>query len=394
VVAGRPRDSVTTVTTQPRPLPATGPPATGLPATDPVALTAALVDLPSVSGDEAAVADAVEALLRSQPHLQVLRDGDAVLARTSLGRPERVLVAGHLDTVPVVGNVPSWRASPGEGDDPDGGAVMWGRGTTDMKGGVAMALVAACTVPEPVRDVTYVFYDCEEVEAERNGLGRLARTVPDWLLADLAVLGEPTEGLVEGGCQGTLRVDVTARGRAAHSARAWRGANAIHGVAEVLARLAAYEPRQPVVDGLAYHEGLQAVGIAGGIAGNVVPDVCTVHVNHRFAPDRSVEEAFAHVREVLAGLDVILELRDSAAGARPGLDRPAAQAFVAAVAPVAGQPPRAKLGWTDVARFAELGVPAVNFGPGDPQLAHADDERVPLAQLTACTDALVRWLRG
>jgi len=365
-----------------------------LPVDDPVALTAALVDIASVSGDEASVAGAVEGLLRTQPHLQVLRDGDAVLARTDLGRAERVVVAGHLDTVPIKDNVPSWRAAPGEGDDLDGGEVMWGRGTTDMKGGVAMALVAACTVPEPVRDVTYVFYDCEEVEADRNGLARLATNVPDWLVADLAVLGEPTEGLVEGGCQGTLRVDVVARGRAAHSARAWRGVNAIHGVAEVLTRLAAYEPRRPVVDGLQYHEGLQAVGIAGGIAGNVVPDVCTVHVNHRFAPDRSVEEAFAHVQDVLAGLDVSLELRDSAPGARPGLDRPAAQAFVEAVAPVAGQPPRAKLGWTDVARFAALGVPAVNFGPGDPQLAHADDERVPVAQLQACSDALVRWLRG
>ena len=365
-----------------------------LPVHDPVALTAALVDIPSVSGDEAAVADAIEALLRSQAHLEVLRDGDAVLARTSLGRAERVVVAGHVDTVPVVENVPSWRAEPGPGDDASAGEVMWGRGTTDMKGGVAMALVAACSVTEPVRDVTYVFYDCEEVEADRNGLGRVARSRPDWLAADLAVLGEPTEGLVEGGCQGTLRVDVTVRGRAAHSARAWRGVNAVHGAAEVLARLAAYEPRRPVVDGLEYHEGLQAVGISGGIAGNVVPDACTIQVNHRFAPDRDTAAAFAHVQQVLAGLDVELTLVDSADGARPGLDRPAARAFVEAVAPVAGQPPRAKLGWTDVARFSALGVPAVNFGPGDPQLAHADDERVPVAQLRSCTEALVRWLQG
>jgi succinyl-diaminopimelate desuccinylase len=365
-----------------------------LPVHDPVALTAALVDIPSVSGDEATVSDAIEALLRGQPHLEVLRDGDAVLARTSLGRAERVVVAGHVDTVPIVDNVPSWRAEPGAGDDPSAGEVMWGRGTTDMKGGVAMALVAACTVTAPVRDVTYVFYDCEEVEADRNGLGRVACSRPDWLAADLAVLGEPTEGLVEGGCQGTLRVDVTVRGRAAHSARAWRGVNAVHGAGEVLARLAAYEPRRPVVDGLEYHEGLQAVGISGGIAGNVVPDLCTIQVNHRFAPDRDTAAAFAHVQDVLAGLDVEVELVDAADGARPGLDRPAAQAFVEAVAPVAGQAPRAKLGWTDVARFSALGVPAVNFGPGDPQLAHADDERVPVAQLRSCTEALVRWLRG
>ncbi len=258
-----------------------------LPVHDPVALTRALVDIPSVSGHEAEVADAVEALLRAQPHLEVVRDGDAVLARTSQGRAERVVVAGHIDTVPVADNVPGRLEAPGEGDDPDGGDVLWGRGTTDMKGGVAMALVAACTVPEPVRDVTYVFYDCEEVESERNGLGRLARTLPGWLAADLAVLGEPTGGLVEGGCQGTLRVDVTVRGRTAHSARAWRGVNAVHGAGDVLARLQAYEPRRPVVDGLEYHEGLQAVGISGGIAGNMVPDVCTVSVNHRFAPDRA-----------------------------------------------------------------------------------------------------------
>lgn len=365
-----------------------------LPVHDPVALTRALVDIPSVSGDEAAVADAIEALLRAQPHLEVARDGAAVLARTSLGRAERVVVAGHIDTVPIVDNVPSRIEAPGDGDDADGGDVLWGRGTTDMKGGVAMALVAACTVPEPVRDVTYVFYDCEEVESERNGLGRLAQTLPGWLAGDLAVLGEPTGGLIEGGCQGTLRVDVTARGRTAHSARAWRGVNAVHAVADVLARLQRYEPRRPVVDGLEYHEGLQAVGIGGGIAGNMVPDVCTVQVNHRFAPDRDPEEAFAHVREVFAGLDVELELLDVAAGARPGLDLPAARAFVEAVAPVAGGEPRAKLGWTDVARFSALGVPAVNFGPGDPQLAHADDERVPVAQITGCTDALVAWLRG
>ena len=355
---------------------------------DPLELTRLVVDLPSVSGDERALADLVERVLRAQPHLQVVRDGDAVLARTDLGRAERVVVAGHLDTVPISGNVPS--TLEGTGDD----AVLWGRGTTDMKGGVAMALVAACTVGEPVRDVTYDFYDCEEVEAERNGLGRLARTLPQWLRADLAVLGEPTSGLVEGGCQGTLRMDVTVRGAAAHSARAWRGVNAIHGVADVLDRLRGYEPRQPEVDGLEYHEGLQAVGIRGGIAGNVVPDECTVHVNHRFAPDRDVEAAAAHVREVFAGLDVEIELLDFAAGARPGLDRPAARAFLDAVTPVTGQPPRAKLGWTDVARFDALGVPAVNFGPGDPQLAHADDERVPVRELYACTDALTRWLRG
>jgi succinyl-diaminopimelate desuccinylase len=236
------------------------------------------------------------------------------------------------------------------------------------------------------RDVTYLFYECEEVEAERNGLYLLSRRHPELLEADLAVLMEPSDAVVEAGCQGTLRVDVTARGRRAHSARSWTGVNAIHEAGEVLARLRAYRPRRPVVDGLEYHEGLNAVSVSGGVAGNVLPDSCTVSVNYRFAPNRSVEEALAHVREVFEGFEV--ELDDCAPAAPPGLSVPAAAAFVAAV----GGRANPKFGWTDVARFSELGVPAVNFGPGDPHLAHRQDEFVPLTQITAVEDRLRTWL--
>jgi len=347
---------------------------------DAVALTRAVCDMESVSGNEGALADAVAAALRGLPHLEVLRDGDAVVARTRLGRAERVVVAGHLDTVPVAANLPTW--TEGEGDD----LVVHGRGTVDMKGGIAVQLRVAATTPEPSRDVTWVFYDNEEVEGWRNGLGRLAREHPDWIQGDFAVLCEPTAGAVEGGCQGTMRVDITIPGVAAHSARAWMGHNAVHDAGHVLTRLQAYAPREVEVEGLLYREGLNAVGIRGGIAGNIVPDLCVVTVNYRFAPDRSVEDAESHLRDVFVGFDVTIT--DASPGARPGLDHPAAAAFVEVI----GRPPAAKYGWTDVSRFSELGIPAVNYGPGDPSLAHRDDERVPAAQVLECERVLRAWL--
>ncbi len=348
--------------------------------TDAVTLTRVICDIESVSGNERELADAVEGALRALPWLEVLRDGDAVVARTNLGRAERVVIAGHLDTVPVAANLPTW--TEGSGDD----LVVHGRGTVDMKGGVAVQLKVAATTPEPTRDVTWVFYDHEEVEGFRNGLGRLARDHADWIEGDFAVLCEPTAAGVEGGCQGTMRVDLTLPGVAAHTARSWMGHNAIHDAGHVLTRLQAYEPRRVVVEGLEYREGLNAVGILGGIAGNVVPDLCVVTVNYRFAPDRSVEDAEAHLREVFTGFDVTVT--DAAPGARPGLDHPAAAAFVERV----GRPPAAKFGWTDVSRFTALGIPAVNYGPGDPLLAHKDDERCPAVQILECERVLREWL--
>ncbi|MEN2743419.1 succinyl-diaminopimelate desuccinylase [Sinomonas halotolerans] len=389
-------------------------------------LTAALIDIPSVSGGETALADAVAHALRVQTSLEVVRDGDSVVARSSLGRDERVILAGHLDTVPLPttpgarGTVPSsWDSADGLGTPGEG--VLWGRGATDMKGGVAVQLALAARLfpagdtaareaahdaghspssataapagpaaaPSrggPARDVTFVFYDHEEVEAAKSGLGRLARNHPELLTGDFAILLEPTDGTVEGGCNGTLRVEATTVGEAAHSARAWMGSNAIHAAAPILARLAAYEPATVTVDGLDYRESLNAVGILGGTAGNVIPDRCTVTVNYRFAPDKTIDEAEAHVRELLAGFAVVRT--DGAPGARPGLTHPAAAAFVAAV----GQEPKPKYGWTDVARFSALGVPAVNFGPGDALLAHKDDERVSAAAVRACLAALEAWL--
>jgi succinyl-diaminopimelate desuccinylase len=343
---------------------------------DVVSLTQALCDIPSVSGEEKEIADAVELALRALPHLEVLRDGDAIVARTSLGRPSRVILAGHLDTVPITANLPS-RLEDG---------VVNGRGTVDMKAGDAVFLKLAAALTAPKYDVTYVFYDHEEVAARLNGLGRLVREHPEWLTGDFAILGEPSNAIVEGGCQGTMRIKITVPGVAAHPARSWMGSNAIHSAGAVLDVLRAYEPRQPVVDGLQYHEGLNAVKIEGGIAGNVIPDECTIYINHRYAPDRDPAAAEAHLRELFAGHEI--EVVDSAPGARPGLDHPAAREFVEAV----GRPPTAKLGWTDVSRFSSLGVPAVNFGPGDPLLAHKDDERCPAADIESALHILTRWL--
>ncbi|WP_182883455.1 succinyl-diaminopimelate desuccinylase [Microbispora sp. H10949] len=339
------------------------------------ALTARLVDIESVSGAEKALADAIEEALRALPHLTVLRDGDAVVARTDLGRAERVVIAGHIDTVPVAGNLPS-RTEDG---------MLYGCGTSDMKSGVAVQL-KLCLLAAPNRDLTFVFYDCEEIEAERSGLLRLTRTHPEWLAGDFAVVMEPTDGLIEGGCQGTLRAEITVKGVRAHSARSWEGVNAVHGIAPVLDRLVRYEPRSPLVDGLRFREGLNAVGVRGGVAGNVIPDECVVTVNYRFAPDRTIEEAFAHVCEVFDGFDV--RLTDGSPGARPGLNDPVAAAFAAAI----GGTPRAKLGWTDVARFSALGMPAVNCGPGNPDVAHTAGESVSLAKIVESERRMTEWL--
>jgi succinyl-diaminopimelate desuccinylase len=343
---------------------------------DAASLTAVLVDVPSVSGDEATVADAVDGALRSCGHLDVERYGHVVVARTNLGRPYRIVLAGHLDTVPIADNVPSRR----DGD------LLYGCGTCDMKSGIAVMLRLAAHLPKPAHDLTFVFYDCEEVEASRNGLGRLALERPDVLRGDLAIVLEPSGGAVEAGCQGTLRVDVSVDGVRAHSARAWLGVNAIHRAGEVLRRLEAYEPRSVDIDGCVYREGLNAVRISGGTAGNVLPDSCVVTVNFRFAPDRGVEAAFEHVRSVFEGYPV--DLVDAAAGALPGLQSPAAAQFVRAT----GSTPVAKYGWTDVARFAELGIAAVNFGPGNPNLAHKRDEHVNVQKIADCEQALFAYL--
>ncbi|MBM7505313.1 succinyl-diaminopimelate desuccinylase [Agromyces aurantiacus] len=349
---------------------------------DVVAITQAICDVPSESGDEGRLADLIVDALAGAAHLEVIRDGDTIVARTHLGRERRVVIAGHLDTVPINDNLPTTL------EEADGRRILWGRGTVDMKAGVAVQLKLAYELADPAVDVTWMWYDHEEVAAGLNGLGRVLRVHPELFEGDFAILGEPTRAEVEGGCNGTLRAELRARGRRAHSARSWVGDNAIHKLAPALDRLAAYEAETVTVDGLEYREGLNAVLVHGGVAGNVIPDEAVLTLNYRFAPSRSVAEATAHVRELFPEYEVAIT--DSAEGARPGLDDPLAQQFVRAV----GAEARPKYGWTDVARFSALGIPAVNFGPGDPLLAHADDERVDCDEILACERALRDWLTG
>lgn len=347
---------------------------------DVIDLACQLIDIPSVSGDERVIADAVEDALRRASHLEVTRLGNTVIARTARKAARRVLIGGHLDTVPA--------------HDDSRAAVIDGRlrglGAVDMKSNVAIALRLAAGIREPVNDVTYLFYDCEEVEADRNGLVRVLRERPELLACDVAILMEPSNGGVEAGCQGTMRVEVTIPGVRAHSARSWMGSNAIHSAHKLLAALDAFEPDQPVVDGLTYREGMNAVGIRGGVAGNVIPDGCVVTLNYRFAPNRSEDEARAFVESFVegVGLGATVEVVDSAPGARPGLTEPFIASFVAAM----DAAPQPKFGWTDVARFSALGIPALNFGAGDPALAHHADESVAVGQVREVEDRLRTWL--
>lgn len=343
-------------------------------------ITRYLCDIESVSGNEKPVADEIEAAVLTVPHLECIRDGDTVVARTRLGRPSRVIIAGHIDTVPVNNNLPTKMVVV------DGREHLWGRGTVDMKAGVALQLKLAAELVNPVHDITWMWYDHEEVEANLNGLGRLQRNHPDLFVGQCAILGEPTSACVEGGCNGTLRAHVRTRGVRAHSARSWVGVNAIHSAAGILSTLAHYQPQTVTVDGLDYREGMNAVRIAGGVAGNVIPDECVVEVNYRFAPSVDSSQAADHVRAIFSDYDV--RITDSADGARPGLDRDIVRDFLHAVnAPVAP-----KYGWTDVARFSALGIPAVNYGPGDPLKAHADDESVPVEDIRDVERGLRSWL--
>ncbi|HYF46004.1 MAG TPA: succinyl-diaminopimelate desuccinylase, partial [Acidimicrobiales bacterium] len=313
--------------------------------------TEGLCAIGSESRAEGPITDHLDEVLSAAPWLERTRIGDNLVARTTLGRPLRLVLAGHTDTVPANGNAEPRRD----------GSTLWGLGTADMKGGLAVMVELALAVPEPAVDVTYVFYAREEIAAAESGLEELFQARPDLLEGDAAILGEPTDGELEAGCQGTLRMEVMLAGARAHSARPWMGRNAIHRLGPLLSFLSGHEPRQPVLGGLQFREALQAVQVSGGVAANVVPDAATLVLNHRFAPDRTPEEAEAAVRALLEPFledgDTV-ELTDASPGGAPDLDHPLLRTLVDRH----GLGVRAKLGWTDVARFASRGVPAANLG--------------------------------
>lgn len=373
-----------------------------------------LVSLPSVSGQETILADAVQEAFESLPLLRVDRLGNTIVARTDLGRPHRIVLAGHLDTVPIDANLPPRWLEPGDPSiRPDvarahpNSRVLWGRGTADMKASDAVIIHLISILDEPVYDLTLVMYDQEEVAAEKNGLGRVVAAHPDWVQGDFAIIGEPTNCGIEAGCNGTIRFDLITHGVSAHSARAWMGKNAIHAAAPILEMLNSYQPATVCVDGLSYREGLNATMISGGLGTNVIPDTCRVHVNYRFAPDKTVAEAKAQMMGADAGAELgngehrasggifqgfDIEMRDESPSARPGLSSSWAQSLTDLVTRANGSSPSPKLGWTDVARFSALGIPAVNLGAGDPLLAHKADEQVPLDDLVSMESILVSWL--
>lgn len=345
-----------------------------------VELTMAICDIESVSSNEAKLADEIQRVLSTASHLSLTRDGNALIARTNLDRDTRVIIAGHIDTVPVANNLPT------ELHHFEREQVIFGRGSVDMKGGIAVMLKLAAELKNPKFDVTWIFYDNEEVAADLNGLGRLAINHPELLAGEFAVLCEPTSAMVEGGCNGTVRIEVRSYGIKAHSARPWMGKNAIHALVSSLNILNDHQPATVNVDGLDYRESLNAVLVSGGIATNVIPDKAVLTVNYRFAPDKSAAEAIGYLESLFEGFEVVVT--DQAEGARPGLNLPAAAEFIAAT----GTAVRPKYGWTDVARFSAMGIPAVNYGPGDPSLAHADNENLPVGHLVDVDSGLRAWL--
>ncbi|TCD54508.1 succinyl-diaminopimelate desuccinylase [Alloscardovia theropitheci] len=381
----------------------------------------AIMNVYSVSDSETELADAVEKYLLESKHLEVRRYGDTVVASTNFGKSQRVILAGHIDVVPVIDNFPPLLLSSGDeriradiAQSYPQSDVVYGRGATDMKASDAAFLYLAreidCAEKTAV-DITYVFYDHEEVQAEKNGLGRVVAKHPDWIRGDFAIIGEPTNGLIEGGCNGTMRFDIVLHGVAAHSARAWMGDNAIHHAAHVLTVLDSYQPATINVDGLDFREGLNATMISGGEGTNIIPQECRIHINYRFAPDKTIEEAkrllmgesCASTSGVNKGImradgglfeGYDIEMKDESSGARPGLTSEFGQSLVQLVHKKTGKNPTAKFGWTDVARFSDLNIPAVNLGAGNPLLAHKSDEQIALQAVEDYTYLLREWLLG
>ncbi|HEY1761192.1 MAG TPA: succinyl-diaminopimelate desuccinylase [Acidimicrobiales bacterium] len=339
-----------------------------------------LVSISSISRHESEIASFVESTLREAPHLDVERVGDNVVARTTGHLATRVIVAGHLDTVP--GDASAAVISDG---------ALRGVGACDMKGSLAVMLNVAREVTPRSSELTWIFYAREEIARSESGLSELMELRPELVQGDVAILAEPTGGRVEAGCQGTLRAEVIVMGARAHTARPFTGRNAIHRLGAVIARIANYEPRTVDIDGVRYTEQLQVVAVEGGVAPNVVPDRASLTINHRVAPDRTIEEATEWLTSFLSDVlesDDSLTVLDSAPSAPPMLANQRLRSLV----DLTGRPAEGKVGWTDVATFHELGVPSTNFGAGDPLLAHRSDEFVTTTELNEFERVLRAWL--
>jgi len=339
-------------------------------------LTLDLVNISSVSKDETSIADSIEEALKKCNHLKLTRVNNSLVAQTSFGNKQRVVIAGHIDTVPANNNFPGKINN----------SEVVGLGSVDMKSGIAVALKLASEITSSNFDITYLFYESEEIETKFNGLELITKQQKDLLNCDFAILMEPTNGILEVGCQGSLRFEVSTSGKRSHSARWWNGENAIHKTNKILEILNNYKSREPEIDGYKFREGLQAVKVNGGIAGNVVPDSVSVSINHRFAPDTSIDQATTNMKNLFKDFNFLLV--DAANAAPTGLSNPVIKDFVSSI----GKSIAPKFGWTDVARFASNGIPAINFGPGDPNLAHHPDEKVLISQINDVYESLKKWL--
>jgi succinyl-diaminopimelate desuccinylase len=342
-----------------------------------------LCRVPSPIGEERALCDAIGARLEGLPLAgPVRRYGDSLVVPVTRGAGgPRVALAGHLDTVRTSHDAPPRI----EGDR------LYGPGASDMKSGLALMLdlvehdLAACRG----LDLTLVFYAREEGPYADNELGSVLAEDPELRAVDLAVCLEPSDNRLSLGASGSIQAAVTFHGRTAHSARPWQGDNAIHKAGPFLAELGALAPRETTIDGLVYRTVTSVTLAEGGRGRNVVPDAFTLNVNHRFAPDTSLEQAQREVERLVGGRATI-EWKDLSPSAPPRASHPLVAALrdagVVAVEP--------KQAWTDVARFAALGVAAVNFGPGENAQAHQRNEWTGLAALAAGRAILLAWLRA
>jgi succinyl-diaminopimelate desuccinylase len=334
-----------------------------------------LVATSTPTGQEAPLTEAVLRRCRALdvPHERI---GNAVVARTGEDG-DAVALVGHLDTVP------NWEGGTAtvEGDR------IVGRGAADMKGGVAVMVRLLERLAREPRPVVHVFYDREEGPHLENGIHRVIAESRLLGRPGLAVVLEPTAGTIHAGAVGTLNAEVVYRGAAAHAARPWEGRNAVTAGGPALVRFGARERRAVEVDGLTYYDVVTVTTAVGGTARNVVPDRFALGVNVRYAPGRSAAEARAEVA-ALAGAEAEIAWLDDAASARPALDAPAVAAFVRRT----GLEVRPKQAWTDVATLSAAGIPALNYGPGDPAQAHQPGEWVSVTAMARCEDVLLGFL--
>ncbi|HVR33556.1 MAG TPA: succinyl-diaminopimelate desuccinylase [Acidimicrobiia bacterium] len=334
-----------------------------------------LVDIPSVTGDETAIVEAVAGRLEGMDEHRI---GRSLVVGRPTGGP-MILLVGHLDTVPYQGQGPATIV--------DG--KLHGLGAADMKGGLAVIihLLEDRDVVAGPYSVVGIFYDGEEGPADGNGLGPLLDGT-GWLTdAEFAVVLEPSDGQIQVGCNGSINAAVTFSGRSSHSARPWWGENAVTKAGEWLAEMHLREPEPHFIDGLEYREVMSVTMAAGGIARNVIPDRFELNLNYRFSPDRSVDDAIAVVHQAATGADSV-DIVDVAPAGPVSVSHP----FVGRLAAAAGAELAAKQGWTDVARLGEYGIPAVNFGPGQASEAHQRDEYVAMSQIEETFTALRRAL--